>query len=157
VDLLALGLILLMPALAHTTGIPFYFLEPMRMMLIVALIFSNRYNAYAIAVLLPIFSFLISGHPALVKMSIIIAELLLNVWLFLKISGKTKKPFISMFSAILLSKLFCYLMYWIVFSQAFVIEESQPVFLISQLAIALVLSYFIAIISAKRPLESMKK
>jgi hypothetical protein len=156
VDLLALGFILLMPALSHTTGIPFYFIEPMRIMLVVALLFSSRGNAYAIAVMLPVFSFLISGHPAPVKMAVIVVELLLNVWLFLTLIKQTHKPFISMFSSILLSKLFCYLTYWVVFSRTFVIEESQTIFLLSQLVVALVLSAIVAAISAKRLPGSLK-
>jgi len=150
IDLVALGFILLMPAAAHLTGIPFYFLEPMRIMLVAALLFSNRANAYLIAAVLPVFSFLVSGHPAPVKMTIIIAELLFNVWLFQTLIRRTKKPFLSMFSAIVLSKLFCYLAYWVIFSWSFVVAESQPIFLVAQLAITLVLSVWMAVVTTKR-------
>ena len=147
IDIFALGFLLLMPGVSHLTKIPFYFFEPMRIMLVVALIFSNRSNAFAIAVMLPVFSFLVSGHPAPVKMLIIIAELLMNAWIFLALIKKSKKPFISMLIAILLSKAFCYLIYLIVFSWAFVVEESQTIFLAAQLALALALSSFVAIIT----------
>jgi len=156
IDLLALGFILLMPAMSHMTGIPFYFIEPMRILLVVALIFSNRYNAYALAVLLPLFSFLVSGHPSPVKMIIIMAELLLNAWLFLGFLQKTKKPFLSMLTSVLLSKVFCYSMYWVVFSWAFVVEESATIFLVSQMAVTLVLSTLVAIISSKRQIRSSR-
>ncbi len=155
VDLSALSFILLMPAASHLTGIPFYFIEPMRIMLAVALIFSNRYNSYIIALILPLFSFLVSGHPAPLKMMIIMAELLLNAWLFIALFSKTQKAFISMFSAILLSKIFCYLTYWVVFSWAFVVDESQMVFLVAQLAVSLAISSGVTVIASKRIMRSI--
>ena len=155
IDFISFGFLLILPAAAHLTGIPLYFIEPMRLMLVVALLFSNRYNAFAIAVMLPLFSFLVSGHPAPVKMLIIIFELLLNGWLFLALLKRSKKPFSSMFISILLSKTFCYLVYWIVFSWAFVIDESQTIFLIAQFVLAFALSSFTAIIASKRSIGSL--
>jgi hypothetical protein len=150
IDLLALGFIFLTPAMSHLTGIPVYFIEPMRIMLVIALLFSNRYNAFALAVLLPVFSFLISGHPAPVKMLIISAELLLNAWLFTWLVRSWKQPFLSMLSSILISKIFCYAMYWVVFTRAFMVLESQTIFLITQLIVALTLSLFTAIVMTKQ-------
>lgn len=154
IDGFALAFLLLMPAASHLTGVPFYFIEPMRIMLVVALIFTSRSNAYILALALPVFSFLVSGHPVPIKMMIIMAELLLNVWLFIKIFQLTRKPFISMFSAIIGSKIFCYLTYWIVFSWAFVVDESQMVFLIAQLVVSLVLSASVLAFSTKRSISS---
>ncbi len=154
IDLLALGFIVLIPAMSHLTGIPVYFIEPMRIMLVVALLFSNRYNAFVLAILLPVFSFLVSGHPAPVKMLIISAELLLNAWLFTVLLQTMKRPFLSMLSSVLMSKIFCYAMYWIFFTRTFLIEESQTIFLMSQLIVALVLSLFTSIVVAKRKLMS---
>jgi len=155
-DMAALGFIVLMPAASHLTGIPFYFFEPMRIMLALALIFSNRYNSYAVAIALPLFSFLVSGHPVPLKMMIIMAELFMNVWLFIVLYKKTNKAFVSMFSAIAFSKIFCYLMYWIIFSWAFVIEESQPVFMLSQVAITLVLSVVVSFAATKYNFRSVE-
>jgi len=154
IDGFALAFLLLMPAAAHLTGIPFYFIEPMRIMLVVALIFTSRSNAYILALALPVFSFLVSGHPVPVKMLIIMAELVLNVRLFISLFHKTRKPFISMFSAIIGSKIFCYLTYWIVFSWAFVVDESQVIFLIAQLIVSLVLSVSVQGISRKRSISA---
>lgn len=154
VDGFALAFLLLMPAASHLTGIPFYFIEPMRVMLVVALIFTSRSNAYILALALPVFSFLVSGHPVPVKMLIIMGELVFNVWLFILLFHKTRKPFISMFSAIIICKIFCYLTYWIVFSWAFVVDESQAIFLIAQLVVTLVLSVSVYGISRKRSISA---
>lgn len=153
IDLLAVGFILLIPAMSHLTGIPVYFIEPMRIMLVIALLFSNRYNAFVLAILLPVFSFLVSGHPAPVKMLIISAELLLNAWLFTVLFKTMKRPFLSMLSSVLMSKIFCYAMYWIFFTRTFLAGESQTIFLISQLVVALVLSLFTAVVVTKRKLS----
>ncbi len=155
IDSIALGFILLMPALSHVIGIPLYFIEPMRIMLVIALILTSRYNAYIIAMVLPLFSFLVSGHPAPVKMLIIMSELILNVWLFIAFYKKTHNPFISMFTSVLLSKIFCYFMYWIVFSWAFVVDESQPIFLLMQLVVTMVLSAVVSIPALKRSISAM--
>jgi len=154
IDGFALTFLLLMPAASHLTGIPFYFIEPMRIMLVVALVFTSRSNAYILALALPVFSFLVSGHPVPIKMLIIMAELVLNVWLFVALFHKTRKSFVSMFIAIIGSKIVCYLTYWIVFSWAFVVDESQMVFLIAQMAVALVLSTSVLVFSTKRTISS---
>jgi len=156
IDGAALGFIALMPAASHLTGIPFYFLEPMRIMLAFALIFSSHTNSFIIALALPLFSFLVSGHPFPLKMGIIMAELLLNAWIFTMLYQKFNRAFVSMFSAIVLSKIFCYLVYWIVFSWSFVIEESQPVFILSQLAVTVVISAGISMVASKRTLRSVQ-
>ncbi len=82
------------------------------------------------------------------------AELVFNVWLFITLFHKTRKPFVSMFSAIIISKIFCYLTYWIVFSWALVVDESQVVFLIAQLVVSLVLSVSVEGISRKRSISA---
>ena len=87
-DVLALAVICLVPAFSHMSGIPVYFIEPMRVMLVVAILASHRTNAYALAMILPLTSFLVSGHPEPVKMMIIMAELTLNTWLFYQLMNR---------------------------------------------------------------------
>jgi hypothetical protein len=129
----AILFIVLAPALAHLANFPIYYIEPMRLMLILALAHTQKANAYALALSLPLVSFLFSGHPEVVKMLIITAELTLNVWLFYFIFKKTSRTFISIFLSIILSKMFCYSLYLVFFSWAFFMSETQTVFLISQL------------------------
>jgi hypothetical protein len=38
------------------------------------------------------------------------------------------------------SKVFCYFVYWLVFSWAFVVEEGEPIFLLVQVVVTLLLS-----------------
>jgi len=139
-DIAALVFVGFVPAASHLFKIPVYFIEPMRVMLMLALLYSSRWNAYLLAIMLPLFSFLVSGHPAPVKMMIIMAELLLNAWLFLFFFQKTRKPFLSTFASILISKIFCYAMYLLVFSVAFVKEEAEITFLSAQLILTMLLS-----------------
>jgi hypothetical protein len=152
-DAAALVFVAFVPAASHLFKVPIFYIEPMRIMLMLALLFSSRLNAYALAIVLPLFSFLVSGHPTPVKMLVIIAELLLNAWLFLLFYRNTKMAFLSTFSSILLSKVFCYAMYLVVFSMAFVKAEAQITFLISQMILTLLLSCIFWLILYRRKLQ----
>ncbi|MBK8944185.1 MAG: hypothetical protein IPM32_02840 [Ignavibacteriae bacterium] len=107
-DIMALAFIYLVPALSHLTALPIYFIEPMRLMLILSIAHTSKKNAYIIASTLPIFSFVISAHPHLIKTFLITGELLLNVWLFFFLTEKIKNKFASMILSIGLSKMAYY-------------------------------------------------
>jgi len=139
-DIIALTFICLVPAISHLSGVPVYFIEPMRLMLILAILSSHKANAYALAVILPLVSFLVSGHPEPLKMAVIMAELLVNTWLFYLLIARTGKPFISMLTAVIGSKIFCYALYFVVFSVAFVKAEAGTIFLVSQALVTMLLS-----------------
>jgi hypothetical protein len=149
-DIAALVFVGIVPAASHLFKFPVYYIEPMRVMLVLALLYSSRWNAYALALVLPLFSFLVSGHPAPVKMMIIMAELALNAWLFLYLYQKTRKSFLSAFGSILISKVFCYAMYLLVFSMAYVKAEAEITFLFAQMILTLVLSTIVWLISSRR-------
>jgi hypothetical protein len=149
-DIAALVFVGLVPAASHMFNIPVYYIEPMRIMLVLALLFSSRWNAYTLAIVLPLFSFLVSGHPAPVKMLIIMAELLMNVWLFLYFYQKSRRSFLSAFSSIIISKVFCYAMYLVVFSMAFVKAEAETTFLFAQMILTLLLSGMVWFITYRR-------
>lgn len=149
-DIAALVFVGLVPAASHLFKIPIYFIEPMRVMLVLALLYSSKWNAYALAIVLPLFSFLVSGHPAPVKMMVIMAELALNVWLLLFFYQKSKMPFLSAFGSIILSKIFCYMMYLAVFSMAFVKAEAELTFLFAQMILTLLLSSLVWFITYRR-------
>ncbi|MBW6490305.1 MAG: hypothetical protein K0B15_03815 [Lentimicrobium sp.] len=116
----ALLLIYFTPALSHLFNFPMYLIEPMRLMLILAIVHSDRRNAYLLAVTLPLFSFAISAHPVFYKMLLISAELTLNVWLFFLLKSRMKNDFAAMLSAIILSKLAYYLFKFIFISIALI-------------------------------------
>ena len=108
IDLFALTFIYLVPTFSHLLSFPLYLIEPMRLMLIVALVHTTKRNAYLIAFSLPLFSFLISGHPMALKTGLISLELLFNVYLFFKLSEIIKNKFAPILISIILSKIFYY-------------------------------------------------
>ncbi len=108
-DILALAFIYFVPAISHLVSLPVYFIEPMRLMLILALVHTNRQNAYILALSLPLFSFLVSAHPVLPKMFLIAFELSLNVFLFFLLVKKFKNLFFPIFISIVGSKIIYYI------------------------------------------------
>lgn len=149
-DIAALVFVGIVPAASHLFKFPVYYIEPMRVMLVLALLYSSKWNAYTLAIVLPLFSFLVSGHPAPPKMIIIMAELALNAWLFLYFYQKAWRSFLSAFGSIIISKVFCYAMYLLVFSMAFVKAEAEITFMVAQMILTLVLSVLVYLITSRR-------
>ncbi len=56
IDVVLLVALYLVPSFLTCTALPLYMLEPMRVALIVALLFTNRANTYFIAVTIPLVS-----------------------------------------------------------------------------------------------------
>jgi len=107
-DITALAFIYFLPALSHLFTFPFYILEPMRIAVIFCVAHTNRKNTYLIALTLPLFSFLLSSHPAVYKSLLITAELLINIAVFYLLSSKVKNNFIAMIASISAAKIFYY-------------------------------------------------
>jgi hypothetical protein len=108
-DIIALAFIYFVPTISHMLNFPLYLIEPMRIALILALVHTTKQNAYIIAITLPLFSYLVSAHPVFYKMMLISGELVLNVWLFHFILGRSKNAFVSILGSIILSKAVYYL------------------------------------------------
>lgn len=106
----ALAFIYFVPALSHMFHLPLYLLEPMRLMLVLAMVHTNRQNAYFLAVSLPLFSFLVSAHPVFPKMMLITIELILNVSFFYLVLNRTGRAFAAMVASIILSKIIYYIL-----------------------------------------------
>ena len=142
-DLIALIAIYLVPSISHLLGFPVYYLEPMRIMLILAIVHTSRKNAYLIALTLPLFSMLISAHPSLIKTSLITGELLLNVWLFFFLSEKLSNKTLGIFLSIIASKIFYYLVKFLLITSVLMSGEviSTPMYI--QLIMLFVLSGYI--------------
>jgi len=109
-DILCISVMYFVPAVSHLLNLPIYLIEPLRIMIILALVHTKRQNAYFIALTLPLFSTLISGHPFFAKMLIMSLELFLNVVLFFTLSSRIKNSFLAMVSAIVISKAVYYLL-----------------------------------------------
>lgn len=144
--MVALAFVYLAPALSHLTGLPVYMLEPMRLMVIIAMAHGSRNIALILASTLPLFSFLVSGHPELLKMVIISGELVLNVSLFFFLKHKYLRVFPAALLSVAISKLLCYLAYWPVFSFQFIVSEAEPLFLAVQIITTLIFSFYLMII-----------
>ena len=142
-DIVALAFIYFVPTISHYLSVPLYLIEPMRLMLVLAMVHTNRRNAYIIALTLPLFSLLISGHPVALKTVIMTIELVLNVWLFYTISKKWNNAFGVMLLSIVLSKLVYYLLKFGLISMAVFDSEliSTPIYL--QLITSVVFSAYL--------------
>jgi hypothetical protein len=123
----------------------------MRIALILALVHTTKRNAYIIALTLPIFSYLVSAHPVFYKMLLISGELVLNVWLFYFILGKTKNAFASILSSIVVSKAVYYLAKFI--AVILILKTGESIIATSlyiQVATTLVFSLYLGLMFRKR-------
>lgn len=107
-DILILMFIYFIPAISHLLSFPIYYLDPMRIALVFAIITTNKKNTFLIALTLPIFSFLISSHPSILKSFLLSGELLLNISLFYWLRGKINNLFFSFLLSTTFSKLAYY-------------------------------------------------
>ncbi len=150
IDSVALAVIYFTPAIAHLIALPVYMIEPMRLMLILSMAHSTRNNSYLLALTLPLFSFITTSHPEFLKMLIITAELTLNVFLFYWLFSRFRNAFISMVSAVILSKIACYGLYLIFFSLAFVRSEAGLSFLAAQAITTVLFSAYVYFIQRRK-------
>lgn len=117
-DTMALLLVYFVPSLSHLTGLPIYYFEPMRLMLILSIVHSRKINSYFLAISLPAFSFIISSHPVVPKMLLISFELLLNITLISVLQKKIRNVFSVVAISILLSKLVYYALKYLMLENA---------------------------------------
>jgi len=148
-DLGALAFIYFVPAISHLLAFPLYLIEPMRIMLIIAIAHTSKKNAYLLALTLPVFSFAVSGHPAFLKSLLISLELAVNVWLFFTLSGYIKNKFATMALAIVASKLFYYLLKFGLLSLALMTGTLVSIPIHIQVIVTLVLCTYIYLVMRK--------
>jgi hypothetical protein len=141
-DLSAVAFIYFMPALSHMLGIKLYLIEPMRLMLVLAMVHTNRKNAFLLALTLPMFSFIISAHPVFIKTLLISMELVVNVALFFFLVKKMHRlP--AIFLSIWLSKIFYYGLKFIAINTLLPTERLIGTPLLIQLATSAVFSIYL--------------
>lgn len=111
IDVALLAALYFLPSLSHVTALPLYMLEPMRVALIVALLFTNRANAYFIAFTIPLASAMITGHPEPFKALLMGIEFSILVACYGYLVQMIRIPaFAALTAAILLSKVVYYTM-----------------------------------------------
>jgi len=130
-DIIAITSIYFLPIISHDLSIPLYYLEPMRIALLLSIIYTNKMNTYIIGISLPIFSFIVSAHPVLIKSLLISTELLLNILIFFELKKYVKNVGIAIGLSIGLSKLFYYLIKYLLISSSFLSMGliSTPIYL----------------------------
>ena len=140
-DILAITVILFLPAISHLMPFPMYYLDPMRLVLLGVYFVNRNYkNAYILAIGLPIFSMLYSGHPVLYKAILISFELLINMVVLHFLFRKGINIFFAVFIGIIFSKLVYYLFKFMFIEWSLISGKLFSTSLIIQLSIALGLS-----------------
>ena len=136
-DIVAIALVYFMPALAHLTAIPFYVIEPFRLMIFVSLVvMNNKHNALLLAVTLPLFSFIIASHPLFAKAMLISIEMVFNVLVYTWLIKKINKPFWVILISIVVSKAGYYLLKYGFISMGLLSMSLVSTSLLAQLAVA---------------------
>ena len=109
IDMAILAALYLLPSFSHLTALPLYKLEPMRIALIVALLFTHRTNAYLIAFTIPLVSAWVTGHPPPLKAVLMGIEFSILVATYSHLVQKVRIPaFVALTAAILLGKVIYY-------------------------------------------------
>lgn len=117
IDIVLLSALYLVPTVSHAFVIPLYKLEPMRIALIVALLFTNRKNTYLLAFTIPLVSSWISGHPPPLKAVLMGIEFTVLVAAYGYFADKVRLPaFLALASGILLGKVVYYTLKYITLS-----------------------------------------
>lgn len=143
-DFLALAVIYLLPTLSHLSGIPFYYLEPMRIVVMMSLLFTHRWNSLLLALTIPLFSFLVASHPSMIKVLLVTIDLTLNIMLFIFLIKRIKQTYIAVFLSISISKIIYYLLKYS-FTQFNLIDGALvTTSLYIQIIIAVTLSFVVA-------------
>lgn len=153
-DVIGLVVIYFIPALSHMFSIPFYLLEPMRLMLILAIAHTSKRNAIIIALTLPLFSYLISGYPIPPKALIMAIELMLNVVLFYFFARRIKNYFGAMILSILASKVVYYFMKFEILKYGILGGDlfSTPIYV--QLILTIVYSSYLFVVFSRKEAPS---
>jgi len=149
-DIVALIVVYFTPKFGQLVHFPFYMVEPMRLMVVLSIVHSSRTNSYLLALSLPLFSWAVSGHPEFYKMLVMTGEITMNVFLFYYLIRKIDSVFLPMIISIVVSKIFCYILYLVFFSMMFIREEAESSFLIAQVISTLVFSFYIFFVLRKK-------
>ena len=111
IDVALLAALYLLPSFSHLTALPLYKLEPMRIALIIALLFTNRTNTYFIAFTIPLASAMVTGHPAPFKALLMGIEFSVLVASYSYLVRMDRFPaFAALMAGILFSKTIYYTM-----------------------------------------------
>jgi hypothetical protein len=114
--ILSIILIGFFPIIAHVTKLPLYYLEPMRIMIVIFFIRGYMKDAFMFSILYPIISFFISGHPMIYKMPLVMIDLFLNILIFYILTRKDINIYISFIVSVVISKILYYVLKYMIFT-----------------------------------------
>lgn len=140
-DIVLLGVVYYLPTISHLLAFPLYLLDPMRIVIFASILFSgNRINPFFLAFTIPVFSYLVGGHPIFLKSLLIGLELLANVAVFYALLTRGRPVFVSVFASILIAKALYYALKALLICVGWLNMElvSTPIYV--QLAVVLGLS-----------------
>ena len=109
IDLASILLVYFLPEISNLLDIQFYLFEPMRVMIIIAIVHTSKGNAYILALLLPAVSYIFSNHPSVIKTFILSGDLLINIFLYFNLMKLKINKFLLMSMCIVASKIVYYL------------------------------------------------
>lgn len=108
-DMLSVLAVYTIPAISHMLAYPLYLFDPMRLIVLMGfMVYRNKWNSCALALTLPLVSFILSGHPVAIKNGLIAVELLTNVLLLSFMLSRRFNSTVSLVSSIFVSKLVYY-------------------------------------------------
>lgn len=150
IDFIAIVVLLSVPVISHKLDIPLYLLEPIRLSLIISIIYSNKLNSVFMGIIMPLLSFILVSHPLLLKAILISFELIIFIFLLYYFIKKLKYNFLAVFISILISKIMYYVIKYILINEFYLQGEliSTPVEI--QIITTLFYSYLFSILYNKK-------
>ncbi|MGC8864471.1 MAG: hypothetical protein ACP5O2_02005 [Bacteroidales bacterium] len=142
IDLVAVGVIVFMPQIVKTTGLPVYLMEPMRVLTLIALAHTGKINALVLAIGLPLLGFFSEGHPAEIKAGIMATELTINVLIFYALYSRIPAIW-ALPLAIIVAKGIYYLLKWAAVSIALLPPPIMATPISYQLAVLVIMSLYV--------------
>ena len=149
IDIAMILLVYFLPTISHLTEIPFYLIDPMRIMILLAFIHTNKLNSLILAITLPLVSHILAMHPIFYKSMIISLGLVLNSLVLILFLNKFKNTFLAFFFSIFISKLFYYSLKYLLISSNLISGELISTPLEIQFLVTLVLSFYGYLIFSK--------
>lgn len=143
IDLAGIPLIYLLPEISSILNIHFYLFEPMRVIIIIAIVHTSKENSYLLAILLPAISYLFSSHPSVIKAFILSGDLLLNIFLYFSLIKYMVNKFLLMSMCIVVSKLAYYLAKYLLINFSVLKGDLIATPLYIQLLIVIILSGYV--------------
>lgn len=115
-DIIGISFIYLTPTIVHGLNFPLYYAEPMRIVLLISLFHFHKLNSWILALTLPFFSWLVSGHPVIYKAFIMSIELGINVFFFYRFLPLFRSAFPAVLLSVAISKAIYYLLKYLFIS-----------------------------------------